>query len=278
MGPAAGRWFRRHHSRISRQLRERCTARGVAFPLETEYGSFPHLIASALGSCAPVELPAPACCFESGAARFLPLLQGLRPGCGLAGMPWCLLWHGVRHVLDRSGEGEFLCAGDTPPWPLHPHDSGDGGRRVRLGRRWASSSTTRPVSGCQRSPAVTGTEHVADKRSFSHFMHKKIPRGSRNGGALGGRTCRSAASPAPVPVGPAWRSGVRSVERIQIWPAHRAAMPGPGGRLPARAAGAFPPACSTPASSAMPPTPPDATRYDRGHPSSVENGERLALC
>ncbi|MFI0403911.1 MAG: glutamine--fructose-6-phosphate transaminase (isomerizing), partial [Cyanobium sp.] len=74
------------------------------------------------------------------------------------------------------GEGEFLCASDTPALAgftrtILPLEDGETALLTPLGIELYDSRGIR----VQRSPSLlTGTEHVADKRSFRHFMLKEI--------------------------------------------------------------------------------------------------------
>lgn len=79
-------------------------------------------------------------------------------------------------LLIGLGEGEFLCASDTPaPGRLHAHDSAaggwGGGVLAPLGIELYDAAGER----VQRTPnLLSGMEHVADKRSFRHFMLQEI--------------------------------------------------------------------------------------------------------
>ena len=74
------------------------------------------------------------------------------------------------------GEGEFLCASDTPALAgftrtILPLEDGETALLTPLGIELYGPTAERVT----RAPSLLkGTEHVADKRSFRHFMHKEI--------------------------------------------------------------------------------------------------------
>jgi glucosamine--fructose-6-phosphate aminotransferase (isomerizing) len=79
-------------------------------------------------------------------------------------------------LLIGLGEGEFLCASDTPALAgftrtILPLEDGEVALLTPLGIELYDAAGAR----VQRAPTLlTGTEHVADKRSFRHFMLKEI--------------------------------------------------------------------------------------------------------
>ncbi|MFN5162433.1 MAG: glutamine--fructose-6-phosphate transaminase (isomerizing), partial [Cyanobacteriota bacterium] len=79
-------------------------------------------------------------------------------------------------LLIGLGEGEFLCASDTPALAgftrtILPLEDGEVALLTPLGIELYDGAGTR----VQRTPSLlSGTEHVADKRSFRHFMLKEI--------------------------------------------------------------------------------------------------------
>jgi glucosamine--fructose-6-phosphate aminotransferase (isomerizing) len=79
-------------------------------------------------------------------------------------------------LLIGLGEGEFLCASDTPALAgftrtILPMEDGEVALLTPLGIELYDAEGSR----MQRTPTLlTGTEHVADKRSFRHFMLKEI--------------------------------------------------------------------------------------------------------
>jgi glucosamine--fructose-6-phosphate aminotransferase (isomerizing) len=79
-------------------------------------------------------------------------------------------------LLIGLGEGEFLCASDTPALAgftrtILPMEDGEVALLTPLGIELYDTAGGR----VQRNPSLlSGTEHVADKRSFRHFMLKEI--------------------------------------------------------------------------------------------------------
>ena len=79
-------------------------------------------------------------------------------------------------LLIGLGEGEFFCASDTPALAgftktILPMEDGEVALLTPLGIELYDSSGYRQ----QRSPSlISGTEHVADKKNFRHFMLKEI--------------------------------------------------------------------------------------------------------
>ncbi|MFN9532524.1 MAG: glutamine--fructose-6-phosphate transaminase (isomerizing), partial [Cyanobacteriota bacterium] len=79
-------------------------------------------------------------------------------------------------LLIGLGEGEFLCASDTPALAgftrtILPLEDGETALLTPLGIELYDALGQR----VQRTPSLlSGTEHVADKRSFRHFMLKEI--------------------------------------------------------------------------------------------------------
>jgi len=161
-----------------RQLREQLQARGVVFRSETDTEVIPHLIAQRLEELDAAGGTASAGLLLEAVQHVLPLLQG---AYALA-----VVWAecpGVLLVARRQaplliglGEGEFLCASDTPALAgftrtILPMEDGEVGLLTPLGIELYNQAGER----VQRSPSLlVGTEHVADKRSFRHFMHKEI--------------------------------------------------------------------------------------------------------
>jgi glucosamine--fructose-6-phosphate aminotransferase (isomerizing) len=82
----------------------------------------------------------------------------------------------VAPLLIGLGEGEFLCASETPAPAgftrmILPLEDGEVALLTPLGIELYDAAGER----VQQAPTLlTGTEHVADKRSFRHFMLKEI--------------------------------------------------------------------------------------------------------
>ena len=161
-----------------RSLREELQAAGVTFLSDTDTEVIPHLVAARLAE------------LEAGggrpdAALLLQAVQDVLPRLHGA-YALALIWAkapGALVVARRQaplliglGEGEFLCASDTPALAgftrtLLPLEDGEIALLTPLGIELYDRDGAR----VQRTPSLlSGTEHVADKRSFRHFMLKEI--------------------------------------------------------------------------------------------------------
>ena len=161
-----------------RILREELQAAGVTFLSDTDTEVIPHLVAARLAE------------LEAGGARpdaslLLQAVQDVLPRLHGA-YALALIWAkapGALVVARRQaplliglGEGEFLCASDTPALAgftrtILPLEDGEIALLTPLGIELYDRDGAR----VQRTPSLlSGTEHVADKRSFRHFMLKEI--------------------------------------------------------------------------------------------------------
>jgi glucosamine--fructose-6-phosphate aminotransferase (isomerizing) len=161
-----------------RSLREELQGEGVRFRSDTDTEVIPHLIARWLGERQAEGIKASPALLLEGLQAVLPLLQG---AYALA-----VVWADVpgavvvarrqAPLLIGLGEGEFLCASDTPALAgftrtILPLQDGEVALLTPLGIELYDGDGAR----VQRNPQLlVGTEHVADKRSFRHFMHKEI--------------------------------------------------------------------------------------------------------
>ena len=161
-----------------RTLREELQAEGVVFRSETDTEVIPHLLSRELsrlqaGGSAP-----------SG-ALLLQALQAVLPrlhGAYALAVVWAelpgalVVARKAAPLLIGLGEGEFLCASDTPALAgftrtILPLEDGEVALLTPLGIELYDAAGDR----VQRTPSLlSGTEHVADKRSFRHFMLKEI--------------------------------------------------------------------------------------------------------
>jgi glutamine---fructose-6-phosphate transaminase (isomerizing) len=161
-----------------RTLREELQAEGVVFRSETDTEVIPHLLSRELarlqaGGAAP-----------SG-ALLLQALQAVLPrlhGAYALAVVWAelpgalVVARKAAPLLIGLGEGEFLCASDTPALAgftrtILPLEDGEVALLTPLGIELYDAAGDR----VQRTPSLlSGTEHVADKRSFRHFMLKEI--------------------------------------------------------------------------------------------------------
>ena len=161
-----------------RPLREQLEAAGVVFQSETDTEVIPHLLAAELQSLEAAGARADGALLLAALQAVLPRLQG---AYALA-----VIWDkapGALVVARRAaplliglGEGEFLCASDTPALAgftrtILPMEDGEVALLSPLGVELYDAAGARQ----QRMPTqLSGTDHVADKREFRHFMLKEI--------------------------------------------------------------------------------------------------------
>ena len=162
-----------------RSLREALQAEGVQFRSDTDTEVIPHLVARRLAALqASSGRP-------GGGALLLQAVQDVLPqlhGAYALAVVWAeapgalVVARRQAPLLIGLGEGEFLCASDTPALAgftrtILPMEDGEVALLTPLGIELYNSSGER----VQRNPTLlSGTEHVADKRSFRHFMLKEI--------------------------------------------------------------------------------------------------------
>jgi glucosamine--fructose-6-phosphate aminotransferase (isomerizing) len=161
-----------------RILREQLQAEGVVFRSETDTEVIPHLVSRQLGQLqAEGRAPSGNLLLEA-VQQVLPLLHGAYALAVVwAEVPGALVVaRKAAPLLIGLGEGEFLCASDTPALAgftrtILPMEDGEVALLTPLGIELYDAAGNR----VQRSPSLlSGTEHVADKRSFRHFMLKEI--------------------------------------------------------------------------------------------------------
>jgi len=161
-----------------RSLREELQAEGVVFRSDTDTEVIPHLLSRELARLvAAGRRPSGALLLE-GLQAILPRLHGAYALAVVwAEAPGALVVaRKAAPLLIGLGEGEFLCASDTPALAgftrtILPMEDGEVALLTPLGIELYDASGER----VQRTPTLlTGTEHVADKRSFRHFMLKEI--------------------------------------------------------------------------------------------------------
>jgi glucosamine--fructose-6-phosphate aminotransferase (isomerizing) len=161
-----------------RVLREELAAEQVCFRSDTDTEVIPHLVARRLRQLeAAGEQPSPPLLLQA-VQEVLPLLHGAYALAVVwARVPGALVVaRRQAPLLIGLGEGEFLCASDTPALAgftrtILPLEDGEVALLTPLGIELYDSGGSR----VQRTPSLlTGTEHVADKRTFRHFMLKEI--------------------------------------------------------------------------------------------------------
>ena len=161
-----------------RSLREELQAEGVLFRSETDTEVIPHLLARQLARFTAAGRKPSGALQLDAVQQVLPLLQGAYALAVVwAEAPGALLVaRRAAPLLIGLGEGEFLCASDTPALAgftrtILPMEDGEVALLTPLGIELYDQAGGR----VERSPSLlSGTEHVADKRSFRHFMLKEI--------------------------------------------------------------------------------------------------------
>ena len=161
-----------------RLLREQLQAEGVVFRSDTDTEVIPHLVARRLAQLEAEGLEPSAPLLLRAVQEVLPVLHGAYALAVLwARVPGALVVaRRQAPLLIGLGEGEFLCASDTPALAgftrtILPLEDGETALLTPLGIELYDGQGAR----VQRTPSLlTGTEHVADKRSFRHFMLKEI--------------------------------------------------------------------------------------------------------
>jgi glucosamine--fructose-6-phosphate aminotransferase (isomerizing) len=161
-----------------RSLREELQGEGVSFLSDTDTEVIPHLVARRLRSLEREGHRPDAALLLRAVQEVLPLLHGAYALAVVwAKVPGALVVaRRQAPLLIGLGEGEFLCASDTPALAgftrtILPLEDGEVALLTPLGIELYDAQGGR----VQRTPSLlSGTEHVADKRSFRHFMLKEI--------------------------------------------------------------------------------------------------------
>ena len=161
-----------------RSLREELQAGGVSFRSDTDTEVIPHLLARRLEQLRSEGLQADGPLLLRAVQEVLPLLHGAYALAVVwAEVPGALVVaRRQAPLLIGLGEGEFLCASDTPALAgftrtILPLEDGEVALLTPLGIELYGGDGLR----VQRTPSLlSGTEHVVDKRSFRHFMLKEI--------------------------------------------------------------------------------------------------------
>ena len=161
-----------------RNLREALESRGVVFQSETDTEVIPHLVAEELQRCLAAGEPATAALLLKAVQAVLILLEGAYALAVIWDqLPGALVVaRKAAPLLIGLGEGEFLCASDTPALAgftrtILPMEDGEVALLSPLGVELYDASGERQ----HRLPTqLSATEQVADKRHFRHFMLKEI--------------------------------------------------------------------------------------------------------
>ena len=161
-----------------RNLREGLEDRGVAFLSETDTEVIPHLVSEELQRRLTAgESVEPALLLQA-VQSVLPQLEGAYALAVIWDqLPGTLVVaRKAAPLLIGLGEGEFLCASDTPALAgftrtILPMEDGEVALLSPLGVELYDATGERQ----QRLPTqLSATEQVADKRQFRHFMLKEI--------------------------------------------------------------------------------------------------------
>ena len=161
-----------------RNLREGLEGRGVAFLSETDTEVIPHLVSEELQRRLTAgESVEPALLLQA-VQSVLPQLEGAYALAVIWDqLPGTLVVaRKAAPLLIGLGEGEFLCASDTPALAgftrtILPMEDGEVALLSPLGVELYDATGERQ----QRLPTqLSATEQVADKREFRHFMLKEI--------------------------------------------------------------------------------------------------------
>ncbi len=161
-----------------RLLREELQASGVVFRSDTDTEVIPHLLGRELAALKSAGRRPGGALLLQAVQAVLPRLQGAYALAVVwAEVPGALVVaRKAAPLLIGLGEGEFLCASDTPALAgftrtILPMEDGEVALLTPLGIELYDQGGER----VERSPSLlSGTEHVADKRSFRHFMLKEI--------------------------------------------------------------------------------------------------------
>ncbi len=161
-----------------RNLRDALESRGVVFQSETDTEVIPHLVAEELQRCLAAGEPATSALLLQAVRAVLTLLEGAYALAVIWDqLPGALVVaRKAAPLLIGLGEGEFLCASDTPALvgftrTILPMEDGEVALLSPLGVELYDASGERQ----HRLPTqLSATEQVADKRHFRHFMLKEI--------------------------------------------------------------------------------------------------------
>ena len=161
-----------------RVLRDELTNAGVSFRSDTDTEVIPHLVSAELQQLCAAGQPADGNTLLRAVQAMLPRLQGAYALAVLwAEVPGAVVVaRKAAPLLIGLGEGEFICASDTPALAgftrtVLPMEDGEVALLSPLGIELYNDVGERQ----QRSPSLlSGHEHVADKRQFRHFMLKEI--------------------------------------------------------------------------------------------------------
>ncbi|MGA0338793.1 MAG: isomerizing glutamine--fructose-6-phosphate transaminase, partial [Vulcanococcus sp.] len=200
-----------------RSLREELQATGVVFRSDTDTEVIPHLLSQELDRLeASGQTPSPQLLLAAVQA-VLPRLHGAYALAVVwAALPGALVVaRKAAPLLIGLGEGEFLCASDTPALAgftrtILPMEDGEVALLTPLGIELYDEAGAR----VQRAPTLlSGSDHVADKRSFRHFMLKEIHEQPETAALWVARHLPDASARVALPLD---ESVFEGIERIQV--------------------------------------------------------------
>ena len=203
-----------------RSLREQLEAGGVTFQSDTDTEVIPHLVAEELKALRAAGSAVDGSTLLKAVQKTLPQLDG---AYALA-VVWAqcpdalVVARRQAPLLIGFGEGEFLCASDTPALAgvtrtILPLEDGEVALLGPLGIELYNEAGERQ----QRPPTqLQGTDHVADKRSFRHFMLKEIHEQPETAARWLLRHLPEGGPNDPLVALPIERSLLEGVQRIQI--------------------------------------------------------------
>ena len=200
-----------------RTLREELQAEGVVFRSDTDTEVIPHLLSRELARLQAAGASPSGDLLLQALQLVLPRLHGAYALAVVwAELPGALVVaRKATPLLIGLGEGEFLCASDTPALAgftrtILPLEDGEVALLTPLGIELYNEAGER----VQRTPSLlSGTEHVADKRSFRHFMLKEIHEQPETAALW---VARHLPESGPLVALPLAESVFEGVERIQI--------------------------------------------------------------
>ncbi len=216
-----------------RALRDVLESQGINFASETDTEVIPHLIAGELSRLRSVGNTPSASMLLTAVQSVLPKLQGA--------YAMAVVWEetpGALVVARKQaplvigfGEGEFLCASDTPALAgftrtILPMEDGEVALLTPLGIELYDELGVRQ----QRSPLfLSGVDHVADKRDFRHFMLKEIHEQPETAALWVARHLPSGLpdeNPIALPFDDSFYEGIKRIQILACGTSRHAAMVG----------------------------------------------------
>ena len=216
-----------------RMLREGLERDGVVFQSETDTEVIPHLVSAELKRRVADGDQVDGATLLRAVQAVLPLLQGayalaviwkLAPGA-------LVVARRAAPLLIGLGEGEFLCASDTPALAgftrtILPMEDDEVALLSPLGVELYNAEGVRQ----QRMPTLlSGTDHVADKRQFRHFMLKEIHEQPETAQLWVSRHLPqglAASMPVALPFDESFYAGVERIEILACGTSRHAALVG----------------------------------------------------